>query len=138
MKASPPAADKQHALPVQKEVEAPHSQEAAQSEEPSHTEEPATSKTPPPKQTQKSWADLVRTTAAPPLGAAAAGGTAAAAAAVNGAILTNGSALPKNASLSEALRQYTVNSDTKLFFLEPRGLVNTGNMCYMNSVRFVH
>ncbi|KXL43908.1 hypothetical protein M433DRAFT_68959 [Acidomyces richmondensis BFW] len=134
MKASPPAADKQHALPVQKEVEAPHSQEAAQSEEPSHTEEPATSKTPPPKQTQKSWADLVRTTAAPPLGAAAAGGTAAAAAAVNGAILTNGSALPKNASLSEALRQYTVNSDTKLFFLEPRGLVNTGNMCYMNSI----
>jgi len=123
-KASPPVADKPHALP-QKEVVVALTQEAAQTEENTQTEDPAGSKTPPPKQTPKSWADLVRANATP-------------APATNGAILTNGAALPKNASLSEALRQYRVNSDTKLSFLEPRGLVNTGNMCYMNSVCFEH
>jgi ubiquitin carboxyl-terminal hydrolase 10 len=38
-------------------------------------------------------------------------------------------------SLAEALRSFNaVSSETKVAFLEPRGLVNTGNMCYMNSV----
>lgn len=37
-------------------------------------------------------------------------------------------------SLAEALRAYRVGSSEKISFLEPRGLVNTGNMCYMNSV----
>ncbi|KAI0514491.1 hypothetical protein F5B22DRAFT_637058 [Xylaria bambusicola] len=37
-------------------------------------------------------------------------------------------------SLADALRDYEVSSGQKLAFLEPRGLVNTGNMCYMNSV----
>ncbi|KAH7026276.1 uncharacterized protein B0I36DRAFT_249078 [Microdochium trichocladiopsis] len=37
-------------------------------------------------------------------------------------------------SLAEALRGYRVNGGDKIAFLEPRGLINTGNMCYMNSV----
>lgn len=38
-------------------------------------------------------------------------------------------------SLAEALRSYSPTAnDSKVAFLEPRGLVNTGNMCYMNSV----
>lgn len=35
-------------------------------------------------------------------------------------------------SLGANVDQYS----EKIAFLEPRGLVNTGNMCYMNSVRF--
>ena len=38
-------------------------------------------------------------------------------------------------SLAQALQAYRPISPDKLAFLEPRGLVNTGNMCYMNSVR---
>jgi ubiquitin carboxyl-terminal hydrolase 10 len=38
-------------------------------------------------------------------------------------------------SLADALRSFIVESnDSKIAFLKPRGLVNTGNMCYMNSV----
>ena len=38
-------------------------------------------------------------------------------------------------SMAEALRAYRVgNAETKFSFIEPRGLINTGNMCYMNSV----
>ncbi|KAG0652238.1 Ubiquitin-specific-processing protease 3 [Hyphodiscus hymeniophilus] len=38
-------------------------------------------------------------------------------------------------SVAEALRSFNaVSKDSKIAFLEPRGLVNTGNMCYMNSV----
>jgi ubiquitin carboxyl-terminal hydrolase 10 len=37
-------------------------------------------------------------------------------------------------SLAEALRSYRVGGGEKLSFIEPRGLINTGNMCYMNSV----
>lgn len=73
----------------------------------------------------KSWADLVKSQAKPkPLTNT-----------INGQAVTNGIQLPKTAPLADALRQYSVQSDAKLAFLEPRGLVNTGNMCYMNSVR---
>lgn len=72
----------------------------------------------------KSWADLVKINNKPKSSA----GTA------NGQAVTNGIQLPKTAPLADALRQYSVQSDAKLAFLEPRGLVNTGNMCYMNSV----
>lgn len=37
-------------------------------------------------------------------------------------------------SVAEALQAYRPGAPDKLLFLEPRGLVNTGNMCYMNSV----
>lgn len=77
---------------------------------------------PPPKPAPKSWAELVRRNAP------------ASSAAPNGSAVVNGAALPKSASLADALKQYGVQSDAHLSFLEPRGLVNTGNMCYMNSV----
>ncbi|TKA25981.1 hypothetical protein B0A50_05493 [Salinomyces thailandicus] len=87
-------------------------------------EQQETAKATPSKPAPKSWADLVRTRAAPGSQAAKA----------NGAAAGNGMQLPKSASLTEALGQYSVHSDAPLSFLEPRGLVNTGNMCYMNSI----
>lgn len=44
---------------------------------------------------------------------------------------------PGNASpISAALRAYRVGTPQKIKFIEPRGLINIGNMCYMNSVGF--
>jgi ubiquitin carboxyl-terminal hydrolase 10 len=42
----------------------------------------------------------------------------------------------KNATLSDVLNDMNapIETPTTVSFLEPRGLVNTGNMCYMNSV----
>lgn len=37
-------------------------------------------------------------------------------------------------SVAEVLQSYRVGNVDNLAFLEPRGLINTGNMCYMNSV----
>lgn len=54
---------------------------------------------------------------------------------------TNGITNTKTASLSEALSSYSVaeaRENSKVAFLEPRGLVNTGNMCYMNSVSLIY
>ena len=84
--------------------------------------EDATPVSPSPKPAFKSWADLVRRNA--PVSSAA----------PNGNAFINGASLPKSASLADALKQYGVQNDARLSFLEPRGLVNTGNMCYMNSV----
>lgn len=43
--------------------------------------------------------------------------------------------LSKANSIAEAIRSYKVyGAEEKTVFLEPRGLINTGNMCYMNSV----
>lgn len=62
-------------------------------------------------------------------------GTAATnSAAGNTATGTSGFVQSKNNSLAEALRAYRVGNGDKLAFIEPRGLINTGNMCYMNSV----
>ena len=80
----------------------------------------------------KSWADLVRAKNA---GAAAAAAAAAASPLLNGAGSTNGTGATRASSVAEALKQYKVDQDERTAFLEPRGLVNTGNMCYMNSVR---
>ncbi|KAI9656289.1 MAG: hypothetical protein M1821_004952 [Bathelium mastoideum] len=81
----------------------------------------------PVKAPPKSWADLVRTKApasspanAPP-------------SSTNGN-LTNGINSSRNSSPGETLRDFSVESERKVCFLEPRGLVNTGNMCYMNSI----
>lgn len=88
--------------------------------------EAAPTSAPPPKPAApKSWADLVRSKAA----ARAAGAPAS----------TESSAMTtqKSESLADVLsslgEDVTQYSD-KIAFLEPRGLVNTGNMCYMNSV----
>ncbi|EAQ85758.1 hypothetical protein CHGG_07011 [Chaetomium globosum CBS 148.51] len=59
------------------------------------------------------------------------GNTAEGPSAVSGA----GSFAKANASsLAQALQAYRPSTPDRLAFLEPRGLVNTGNMCYMNSV----
>lgn len=94
------------------------------------SEPTATSISPPAKTAPKSWADLVKTMA-----------QATVTSATNGPdhayTQANGFGNSKNASLVDALSSFSVNDgseDCKISFLEPRGLVNTGNMCYMNSV----
>lgn len=71
----------------------------------------------------KSWADLVKVKNA-------AGDAASAKPAV---IKANG--VGKSVSLSEALANFDLSSvESTVPFLQPRGLINTGNMCFMNSV----
>ncbi|KAL4898326.1 hypothetical protein BDV59DRAFT_197252 [Aspergillus ambiguus] len=75
----------------------------------------------------KSWADLVRSKSLGK-GSGAPGVTSA---------VSNGVIKPKSESIAHVLA--TLGDDVfqysdKVAFLEPRGLVNTGNMCYMNSV----
>lgn len=82
------------------------------------------SSVPPPA--PKSWAELVRKQAA---------SAASAANVVSSAPMINGASTPKTETLGEVLGELsTVEAPSKVVFLEPRGLVNTGNMCYMNSV----
>jgi len=73
----------------------------------------------------KSWADLVRT-------------KALASAPVQAAVqMHNGLGGAKVENLSDVLNDISVtesDSASRITLLEPRGLVNTGNMCYMNSV----
>ena len=80
------------------------------------------------REAPRSWADLVRTKA--PINASP----------VNSDRkdhLANGFGGSQAVTLSEALATFDLReaiTDTKVSFLKPRGLVNTGNMCYMNSV----
>ena len=57
----------------------------------------------------------------------------------HGSAVSSGSGFSRaNAtSRSEAIQAYRVDSNDLIPFLEPRGLINTGNMCYMNSVRII-
>ena len=56
-------------------------------------------------------------------------------AASNGSLSVSTLGKSTSESVAETLRSFSaVSNDSKLAFLEPRGLVNTGNMCYMNSV----
>ncbi|KAF2757370.1 cysteine proteinase [Pseudovirgaria hyperparasitica] len=89
------------------------------------SEQAATVSSPP--AAPKSWAELVRLKNP-------AAAVQASPAAANGASGSNGFPINKNATISDVLTAYTVESDNKVAFLEPRGLVNTGNMCYMNSI----
>lgn len=97
----------------------------------------------------KLWAGLFAKAAAPATAASAAsavpGATVSGQAGVNGTATTDadaathaadapGFAQANNNSLAEALRAYRVGHGEKVAFIEPRGLINTGNMCYMNSV----
>ena len=82
----------------------------------------------PEKAPPKSWADLVRAKPNPSSASMAFNPHPA---------QGNGAIASKAGSLSEALSFFNVNrqgEETRTAFLEPRGLVNTGNMCYMNSV----
>ena len=92
------------------------------------------STSPPPKQPPSSWAKLFSQTAAPAVARDSSSG-------VNGtgsADANDPSLFPKanTGSLAEAVRAYSVGRAEKVSFIEPRGLINTGNMCYMNSVSF--
>jgi ubiquitin carboxyl-terminal hydrolase 10 len=83
---------------------------------------------PPPKAwtTPKLWTGLFNPVAATSTAASSESGQAAAAPAIG---KTNAE------SLTEALKSFNaVSNESRVAFLEPRGLVNTGNMCYMNSV----
>lgn len=88
----------------------------------------------------KLWAGLFAKS-----GSSAASTSAAAAAAhgqTNGNVAEGSTTVPgpggfakANAnSLAQAVQAYRPGTSDRLAFLEPRGLVNTGNMCYMNSV----
>lgn len=83
------------------------------------------------KPAPRSWADLVRSQA-----------TTRAVSNSQGdglnATQLNGTDSKRIESLTEVLNKFSVRrseSETKMHFLKPRGLVNTGNMCYMNAVR---
>lgn len=103
------------------------------------TQQPVPAPAPAPvKQKPTSWAALLQarnTAVSSPQGAAQAdsNGTAAggADASPNG---PSNFARPTKSSLGEALQAYRVGKPEKISFLEPRGLINNGNMCYMNSV----
>lgn len=94
---------------------------------------------PAPKKTAPlSWAKLAASSLAAPASSAATGQVA-----TNGGVAestTDSDAALSNfgksnaSSVAEVLQAYKVNSVHNLAFLEPRGLINTGNMCYMNSV----
>ena len=49
---------------------------------------------------------------------------------------TNGPVVQKSNTLADVLASFSVDSENKVSFIEPRGLVNSGNLCYMNSVSF--
>ncbi|KAI4756589.1 cysteine proteinase [Aureobasidium sp. EXF-3400] len=106
------------------EQSAPAADSAPEADAEAKSAEPAT---PAPKAAPKSWADLMRSKNS---AAAAAASTAA----VNGASATNGATPSRASTLAGALKQFNVDNNDKIAFLEPRGLVNTGNMCYMNSI----
>ncbi|KAF4995066.1 hypothetical protein FDECE_12921 [Fusarium decemcellulare] len=115
----------------------------AEAEAESGAAEPAA---PPVKLPPSSWANLF---AKPPSAssgrAAGANGSAPTSAPVNGngtdgvVGAPNGSSSgfsKTNAnSVAEAIHSFQVGLADQLSFLEPRGLINTGNMCYMNSTK---
>lgn len=100
-------AEKSVEKPVETEVEKPVEKPA---------EKPAAPAAP------KAWADLLRKDAKP----------VAVAAVSKSPTRSNGA----YASLEEALKDFHISSAVQAPFLEPRGLVNTGNMCFMNAVCF--
>ncbi|KAJ5745246.1 hypothetical protein N7520_010428 [Penicillium odoratum] len=80
---------------------------------------------PVPASAPKSWAELLRSQQAAKSASAAASAQPSTAATKKSETLAD-----VLSSLGEDVTKYS----DKIAFLEPRGLVNTGNMCYMNSV----
>lgn len=149
--AIPKASPKEPRGPPSAEIKSPEENQATQQ---ATTEAPAKDATAeaqsepapaPVKAAPKSWAKLfsppVPSPSAGPASTGAVGqSTPPASTATDGAVQSNGGAgavgfTKSNAnSLAEALRTYRVSGGQKIAFLEPRGLINPGNMCYMNSV----
>jgi ubiquitin carboxyl-terminal hydrolase 10 len=124
-KGTPTSAEKQPQQPPATSAEATPAQADTAAVNGTTENAPADAPTSPPKPAApKSWADLVRSKEAKTASVAQANGTA---------VQPGSQSVPKSAPLAEALRQHTVTNEN-LSFLEPRGLVNPGNMCYMNSV----
>ncbi|KAH7405639.1 hypothetical protein DE146DRAFT_690369 [Phaeosphaeria sp. MPI-PUGE-AT-0046c] len=88
-----------------------------------------TAKASPPKPAApKSWAELLRAKNAPvPVQPQAPPVT-------NGVEPASTPAVPRSNTLADVLASFSVDSEKKASFIEPRGLVNTGNLCYMNSI----
>lgn len=84
-------------------------------------ETPSPASKPPPK----SWADLVRSKTQK---------SSFAHSPTENASSSTSALSSKSNSLAEVIKAFKVDEDSHFAFLEPRGLVNTGNMCYMNSV----
>ncbi|GKT91224.1 LOW QUALITY PROTEIN: ubiquitin thiolesterase [Colletotrichum tofieldiae] len=140
---SPPASSaeelKQPAAQKTKSVEATEAVDATAVEQEKNDAQPAA----PVKAAPKKWSGLF---SAAPVGASKAqpnanGPVAPAAtngAATNGDGAVNGGASSFSAgntnSLAAAIQDFRVGNSAKVQFIEPRGLINTGNMCYMNSV----
>ncbi|KAI1270599.1 cysteine proteinase [Xylariaceae sp. FL1019] len=112
------------------------------SETPTSAQAESTSTAAPPKVAPKSWSALFQRTAPPSTPSAASHPGSAITPSTSSYAdghATNGSG-PTNpvksnaSSLAEAFRSYNATASHKIAFLEPRGLINTGNMCYMNSV----
>lgn len=87
---------------------------------------PETAKTASPPEKPKSWANLFRS---PDTQSSAANAASISA--------SNGVEVGKSETLADVLNEMGASLDApaRISFLQPRGLVNTGNMCYMNSVR---
>lgn len=91
------------------------------------TSENSTKPLSPARTAPKSWADLVRAKNQ----SKGAGATIAPSAVSNGVVKHKSESLADVlVNMGDDVSQYS----DKTAFLEPRGLVNTGNMCYMNSV----
>ncbi|KAK2735303.1 hypothetical protein FQN57_001198 [Myotisia sp. PD_48] len=98
-----------------------HEQEASPTETATPSTRPA-----PERATPKSWADLVRSKTS----------STGASAVINSHAVSSLSSA-RNDSLAEALNSFGADVEHysgNVSFVEPRGLVNTGNMCYMNSI----
>ncbi|KAF5024787.1 hypothetical protein F66182_3131 [Fusarium sp. NRRL 66182] len=113
-------------------------------EKPAETEPVVADSAPPVKLPPSSWANLfTKPASVAATKPDAVNGTVPASTAVNGHGAdvvgpTNGSAPSFSkvnaSSVAEAIQSFHVGLADQISFLEPRGLINTGNMCYMNSV----
>lgn len=90
-----------------------------------------TQEEPAPRAAPTSWANLFTKTSG--AHASGANGNTNGSGAADGVV---GSSFNKSGgnSVAEAIQAFRVQDPVSIPFLEPRGLVNTGNMCYMNSV----
>lgn len=95
----------------------------------------AESPAPVPRAAPTSWANLF--TRAPASQAASANGSVSAGQVnegADGAVVGSGLAKAGTNSMAEAIQAFRVQATERVPLLEPRGLINTGNMCYMNSI----